>query len=476
MLRTFFTGKTISNFIYRIFLPILGILLPLLLVVINIPIAPLVTMTRMQLFELFGFCMWAVLAINAYREIKTHPGLSLKEKIVVLLPFLVSFYFLILLSEAFEPSWDYVQYENAFRLIVQGGNPYASTRYLYPPPFAEGMASLYGIGAWLFPNINSWLFVYYIHQCIQFFLTNLAYWLCIQFADRLGFPKLEGMLIVSGLFLFNYPLFRTLGLNQINLYVLNAILIAALALRSSPFLVGIAVAIGGLTKLYPFALTVPLLGMKKWKAILGVLSGVVIVVLIGRHLTLWKQFISFYLSFPVERESSLWFRNSSTLSFTRNLIRFSGLPDVLILPVFIVVASVVLGWMALRFFQREKLFQTLESGIVADVYRNFGHLTDFSVLTLLLAPSAWDHHFVIALPLALWAIALQGHVKPMQVGFGVVSIFVLPGFNIFPLSYLRLFGVILLLLVTPPTVLFDSTTVAKAWRGDLVADEGTRLS
>jgi hypothetical protein len=103
-------------------------------------------------------------------------------------------------------------------------------------------------------------------------------------------------------------------------------------------------------------------------------------------------------------------------------------------------------------------------------------LIDFSVLTLLLAPSAWDHHFVIALPLALWAIALQGHVKPMQVGFGIVSIFVMPGFNIFPLSYLRLFGVILLLLVTPPTVLFDPTKVAKAWHGDLVADEGTRLS
>jgi hypothetical protein len=51
---------------------------------------------------------------------------------------------------------------------------------------------------------------------------------------------------------------------------------------------------------------------------------------------------------------------------------------------------------------------------------------------MLLAHSAWDHHFVIPLPLALWEMALQGPVKPTQVRFGVVSIFVLPGFNISP--------------------------------------------
>jgi len=189
------------------------------------------------------------------------------------------------------------------------------------------------------------------------------------------------------------------------------------------------------------------------------LTGVGLVIFIqtnfGRDLSLWKQFVSFYLSFPVERESSLWLRNSSTLSFVRNLVHFSGLPEGIILPLFILAALVVLAWMSVRFLQREKIFRTLEPGVVADTYRNFGHLLDFSVLTLLIAPSAWDHHFVIAIPLALWVIALQGRDKPGWVGIGVASIFFLPAFNVFPFSYLRLLGVVLLLWLASPSIRFQ---------------------
>jgi hypothetical protein len=84
------------------------------------------------------------------------------------------------------------------------------------------------------------------------------------------------------------------------------------------------------------------------------------------------------------------------------------------------------------------------------MYRNFGHLIDFACLPLLITPSAWDHHFVIALPLALWTIAIRGREKPGWVGIGIVSIFILPPFDIFPFSYLRMFGVFLLLLLASP--------------------------
>jgi hypothetical protein len=476
MLPNSFNPKKFSDYIFQLFLPMLAVILPLVFVLLNLPIMPRIDMTSSQLFELFSFCMWTVLAVNAYREIRTNPGSSLKEKIVVLLPFLIGFFFLVFIGGGYTKSWDYEQYENAFRSIVEGGNPYTSTRYLYPPPFAQAMASLSRLGGQLFApeTINVWLFVYYIHQCLQFFLANLAYRLSYCFASKLGFPKLEGLLLVSALFVFNYPLLRTFGLNQVNLYVLNAILIAALALSRFPFLSGAAVALGGLIKIYPFALGAPLLGMKKWKALLGMFLGVGLVILMGRNLAIWKQFVSFYLSFPVERESSLWFRNSSTLSFIRNLVRFTGLPEMLILPLFILAALAVLSWMAVRFFRREKIFQTLEPGAIAGTYRNFGHLVDFSVLSLVIAPSAWDHHFVLAIPLALWAVALQGRSRPGWVGIGIASIFAMPAFNVFPISYLRLFGVILLLWLTPPDICFDPDgfrEAARAWRDDHAAGE-----
>jgi hypothetical protein len=106
--------------------------------------------------------------------------------------------------------------------------------------------------------------------------------------------------------------------------------------------------------------------------------------------------------------------------------------------------------MTVRFLQRERKYATLPPGAAAERYRNFGHLIDFACLALLITPSAWDHHFVIAIPLALWAIAIRGHEKPSWVGIGIVSIFILPPFDIFPFSYLRMFGVFLLLLLASP--------------------------
>jgi hypothetical protein len=287
-------------------------------------------------------------------------------------------------------------------------------------------------------------------------MSNLAYQLASRFAARIGYSDLQNKLIVSGLFLFNFPLVRTLHLNQINLYVLNATFIALLALNRFPFLSGAAVALGGLIKLYPLSMGAPLVLMKKWKALAGGLaSGILIILLLtnfGRNLFLWKEFMLFLVSFPAERESSLWIRNTTPLSLAHNLTRFAGLPESMIPPLVIIITLAVLTWIALRFHKREELYRDLPSGAAAETYRNFGNLIDFSSLALLVTPSAWDHHFVIALPLALWAIALRGTDRPGWVGIATASIFMFPPVDIFPFSYLRIFGVVALLLLTTPNI------------------------
>src|SRR5688500_9956405 len=145
---------------------------------------------------------------------------------MILLPLFVSFYFLVLIVEYGGKSWDYEQYENAFRATVEGENPYESERYLYPPLFAQLIAYVCVVGNELLhpTGLDLWLFVFYIYQCAQFFLVNLAYQLSSGFASYVGFSDLQTKLIITGLFLFNFPLVRTLRLNQINLYVLDPIL------------------------------------------------------------------------------------------------------------------------------------------------------------------------------------------------------------------------------------------------------------
>jgi len=458
MLAINFNFRKKSDYLFHILLPILAVWLPLLFLSLDVSIMPLITTTGERLFTLFGFCMWCVLLLVAYREIKAHPGISLEKGVVILLPLLVSFFFLVLIVEYTVSSFDYEVYEYAFQAVALHKNPYKGSFYFYPPLLAQGMAYIYTTGkALLDPEKTSGLlFVFYIHQCLQFFLCNLAYQLSSRLASQLGFSELKNKLIVSGLFLFNFPLIRMLHLNQINLYILNTTLIALLALSRFPFLSGTAVMVGGLIKLYPLIMGAPLLFMKKWKALLGAfVSGVIIIFFqtnLGRDFSLWRQFILFFISFPTERESSEWIRNTTFLSLARNLTRFTGLPESMITPFYIISALAVVIWIALRFYQREKTYPTLTPGYSAETYRNFGNLLDFASLALVVTPSAWDHHYVIAIPLALWAITLRGKDRPGWVGLATACIFVLPPFDIFPFSYLRMFGVIGLLVLTSPNI------------------------
>lgn len=107
MLTLNFNPRKFSDYIFHILLPLLGVCLPLVFLSLDVSIMPLITTTVERLFTIFGFCMWCVLVIAAYREIKLHPGISLEQGIVVLLPLLVSFFFLVLIVEYTSKSFDY---------------------------------------------------------------------------------------------------------------------------------------------------------------------------------------------------------------------------------------------------------------------------------------------------------------------------------------------------------------------------------
>lgn len=458
MLPLDFNPRRFSDYVLHILLPVLAIFLPVLFLALDLPVAPMIMTSSQRLFGLFSLCMWLVLFIAAFREIKSRPGISFEQGVLVLLPLLVASFLLVLIVEYADISWDYEQYENAYRELILGKNPYRSEQYLYPPLFAQLMAFIHFVGDRLVGAevISPWVFVFYIYQCVQFFLGALAYKLTVRFASRIGFSDLYAGLLVTALFLFNFPLVRTLHLNQVNLLILDTTLIALLALGRFPSLGGAAVTLGGLVKLYPFILGAPLLFMKKWRALLGLFaSGAVIVLLstrFGQDWTLWRQFVEFMLAFPAERESSIWIRNTSILSLLRNLSRFAGLPEAAVTPLYIIGALAVLAWIFLRLYQRERTYPALPPGPAREAYRNFGNLIDFVSLSLLVTPSAWDHHFVLALPLALWAIALRRKDRPGWAGIATACIFVLPPFDVFPFSYLRMFGVIALLILASPSI------------------------
>ena len=108
-----------------------------------------------------------------------------------------------------------------------------------------------------------------------------------------------------------------------------------------------------------------------------------------------------------------------------------------------------------RFFTRERIYSFANKHQISlfvdkDIYRNIGHLVDFSVLVLLIEPLGWEHHFVIAIPLTIWVVAAQTKVFSKFTAIGIVLVFLLPVFNIFPFSYLRLLGLVMLIELGSP--------------------------
>ncbi len=69
---------------------------------------------------------------------------------------------------------------------------------------------------------------------------------------------------------------------------------------------------------------------------------------------------------------------------------------------------------------------------------------------LLISPSVWEHHYVLAIPIAIWAVATQGYDRPWQVSIGTFLIFCLPTFDVFPFSFHRITGLLMLLDATSP--------------------------
>ncbi len=419
-----------------------------------------------HIFGIFGFFVFSIIIFQMFLDFRYEKNLSLDRKLLIGLPALVNLFFLFVLVEMSQKSWDYRQYENAFRAVVNGNNPYLSSRYLYPPFFSDVMVQIYHFGENILPLLGVslkkselWNFVFYIHQSLLYFFLQLSYFLSLKFVRKLNIPSTDGVLLVSAIFIFNLPVLRTISYNQVNFYVLVSILLMIITLSSSQIVSGLAIAFGGLIKIYPFILLFPLIIMRRWKVVLWSLIGGFGVLFVQtnffNNLLPWKQYLHFFTSFPLERESS-WFRNTSLMSLLRSIFELANLPTNIFLPVFFISLVIIVSWFIFRFFQRVQVTSAIQNQekkmfIEYDDFRSIGSLLDFSVLSLLVAPSAWEHHYILAIPIAIWAYAMrQINTTDWLFQIGIVMVFVMPVFNIFPFSYLRMCGLIFLLIVTSP--------------------------
>lgn len=422
------------------------------------------------LLQLFVFCATlALTGVGGYAFWQDRRA-TLQQQLPLVMALLVFFHILSLMRHHAARSWDYGCYEGAAQALVQGLNPYGDC-YLYLPTMAQALAWLYTASAGGMALVSTdltskaaqrWDLLFYFYEAIQFFQVILAYVLCYRFARRLGLAANYAGILVASLFLFNNPLQATLKHNQLNLWVLNSLLVALLWLPRAPLWSGIAVAIGGHLKLYPLMLLLPWTMTRQWRALLGATVGGLGIVLLqtkgGVEWQIWRAFLDFAAAFPKGtffRDNSLhslvynslghwqWLQGDS--SYTVNEQRVNML-------VFALMGLCGLVYWR-RFWQREQCYQhgAQQAEQAQQELIQLGHMMDAIALGLLLSPIVWEHHYLLALPLVIWAMANQRTVEQLwRVALSAFLIFVIPTFDFFPLSYHRLAGLLLLLGTLPP--------------------------
>jgi hypothetical protein len=426
-------------------------------------------------FELLGATGALGLLATAACELRRRAARTPAERLRVALPFGVVLLFLLLVSEYSRKPFDYDCYEYAGRALLAGVDPYQrGLLYLYPPLTAQLFAKAHAGVEWgraflgLAPDAEAaWGTLFYLYQCAQLGLVGLAFALAVRFARGVGFGATSAHWLAAGLLLLDHALLRTVRHGQINLWVLDLSLLGVLLARRRPLLAGAAIAFAAHLKLYPLLLLVPFALDRSWRAAAWTLAALAAIALassdFGRDFSLWEGWLAF-LGSGVRGEIA--FRNNGLHSLFFNLFRFAGASPRGSLrggvDAAVAAASLALAaWFAVRVVRRTRAARAhaLAGGELANAMA-LGNAADALAFALLLSPSVWEHHYVLALPLAVWAVATGFARHPAGVALGLFLMLALPSVDVFLLGHHRMAGLLLLLWLTPPGALPSSACAA----------------
>jgi hypothetical protein len=264
---------------------------------------------------------------------------------------------------------------------------------------------------------------------------------------------------------------------QINLWMVNAILLVLLFFDRSSVITGLAIAVGFHTKLYPAILGLPLLVTRRWRPLLWTAFFTVLIAFIetdlGRNPDVWLKFLD-AIQHP---HWGSYFRDNSMHSIAKNLLKpfLSGqaLEDgaVRLMQAF---QFVVVGWIGSRMVRRELKLKTHVSMNESDAlwissFRFMEHAMDTIAMSFVLSPIVFEHHYVMAIPLALWTFIIWGNEAPRRILVGSFLIFLVPIYDVVPFSWNRIAGLLILMLSRPVAI----KTACPSWPPRLFRREET---
>lgn len=326
--------------------------------------------------------------------------------------------------------WDYINAAANF----SAGEP-VNQRYLYPPFWASILQPFLPLGR---ESMTVILKAANYASLLLFFV--LLYRVCRRFE----MSKTLSALAVFVLTVVNTPILRTLGYVQVNIHVINLILLSLLFAKKHVFLSALALSLAVHIKITPVLLVLPFLLIKDWKWLRWFVFNMGGIVLFTSLMNDIRYYFDLYflknVSTVMNASGTIAYRDSSIESFLRATFYNLNLNlDIAKYTAYILKIGLLLLtlWILKKiiknrtFFQGEKRLEVIYNGYVV-----------LLILMTMLSPIVWVHHLVFLIFPSL--IFLKRLTRADEYSIFAVSyftIFLLPAFNFYPFSYLRLMGV-----------------------------------
>jgi hypothetical protein len=263
--------------------------------------------------------------------------------------------------------------------------------YIYPPLLAQLCLPLAGLSQ------STYFLFFYI---LNILLTFLGLYLTIGLLGLHRYRTFLPALFPFVLLLYNEPLLTTIHHGQINLLVFDFILLSLVfQKKDKPFPAAFFLSLAVFIKIYPILFVLPFFVFKRYKYLAA--FAVNSAALLAASLLIsgprpWMDFIRSTLDLFLKKPDSPFtqgFQNSFGNVSLKGFLTFGfaryHLPETMAGPIFIVLA-VLLFILVFAFLRKRKV--ALDPGLESSL---------LFILTLVLAPITWSHHFVLMLfPLA----------------------------------------------------------------------------
>jgi Glycosyltransferase family 87 len=408
-------------------------------------------------FELLGFSGSVWLILTAWHDFTKRAGTT-AEKLTVIIPLvLTGLFFLMLFVEYSAKSPDYSNYEQGSIDMLEEKNPYLPKRYIYPPFLGQLMGVAFLIlryvGIAIKPGVSDitiWNLVFYFYQCMQFFLIVMGFWLCYRIVRVFCKDRFYSVLLVTALLIFNNPLIRSIRHNQVNILVLDLLMLTILFATKRPWLSGAVNSIACHIKLYPFVLFIPWIIQRRWRPIIATVfafSAIVVLQLGTKNgIQFWFDFLTFFGRFP----QTDYFRDNSVHSVIYNFLNFLTFPlqipgGKLLLVTQIYSFVIAIGLVILFSFRWHRIASEPLLEKTERLEKNMIPLLESLPLILLISPLVWEHHYVLVIPYSLWLLTRKNVQQNGLAFLGTFLVFAIPTFDLFPFSFNRITGLVLML-------------------------------